>query len=590
MQRYIKNIICVMIFNSLILLIACNSNNNTDTELISAEINSGTEIIDAPKEELSQYSQENITNYDEAIFNFTPPSFHTDYDFGKFSTLFPSDLQVVLRHSVMYGDIDDTYCEKYLAECKVITSDEFEKYPFIDDMFLSEKSLLDKEYIDEIYVLDIDGDGEDEYVASHVTGTKKHTMRSVFKLIDDKWFDVGSDCVENFEYITKPGSEVISEILEYEGKYYLLLGNKLSYCKGEISNVDWETEDIPMKADCWESIELHTKIIDYMPIESYSQIQDDSIDFLENIDLADIKSNGEIIDEISWCVENKEVNYYSNKSFATYISWIQNHNGKEYKYVISRIRDGVFCYDDKILTIFKHTADEQLEVVKMYYLVANVRYDFIDSLDRELENVDVSEYIDKYVTLEEGTEAEDYSWMKNGETYCLRIWIQYIEKPEHEYQHKEDYFIFINSDEVVEQVLHVDYENKGIHAALFEGEECENSHSLGASCGFEAYFEDVTFDGNKDLIIFVGDGRRESYYCAYVYENEKYCYESTFEHIPSYEIDKNNKVIYGDFTNGLGTVTKTTYKYKKGKFVLTNEKIFKYINDEYELVEENNYK
>lgn len=51
-------------------------------------------------------------------------------------------------------------------------------------------------------------------------------------------------------------------------------------------------------------------------------------------------------------------------------------------------------------------------------------------------------------------------------------------------------------------------------------------------CDFVAHFEDVTFDGKEDLIISVGDSKTAHYYCTYIYENNGFRYESTFEKIP----------------------------------------------------------
>jgi hypothetical protein len=94
---------------------------------------------------------------------------------------------------------------------------------------------------------------------------------------------------------------------------------------------------------------------------------------------------------------------------------------------------------------------------------------------------------------------------------------------------------------------------------------------LGEGCSFAAHFEDITFDGNKDLIISVGNSRHAEYYCAYIYENGKFRYEKTFEHIPSYEISNDERVIYGSDTDGMGLFIDTTYEYRDGEFVLIEE-------------------
>lgn len=190
----------------------------------------------------------------------------------------------------------------------------------------------------------------------------------------------------------------------------------------------------------------------------------------------------------------------------------------------------------------------------------------IQTMDRLEEDT----YINKYVVLSDDTEIAGYEWMQCDKEFVLRVKVRYKEKPEDAYQHKEDYFLFIDENEDVSQTLVVDYEDKGIHIGLNEQTECEGNHSLGEGCGFDAYFEDVTFDGRKDLIISVGNSRHAAYYCAYICEDDGFRYEKTFEHIPSYEVKSDEKVICGSDTDGMGWFADMTYEYKDGKFVLTD--------------------
>ncbi len=182
-------------------------------------------------------------------------------------------------------------------------------------------------------------------------------------------------------------------------------------------------------------------------------------------------------------------------------------------------------------------------------------------------DLEEEDYINEYVVLSDDTEIEGYEWMQCDKELVLRVKIWYKEEPENAYRHKEDYFLFINENEEVSQVLVVDYENKGIHIRLSEGTECTGNHFLGEGCDFDACFEDVTFDGRKDLIIFVGNSRHASYYCAYIWEGDGFRYEKTFEHIPSYEIKKDEKVICGSDTDGMGEYVDVIYEYKNGEFV-----------------------
>jgi len=158
------------------------------------------------------------------------------------------------------------------------------------------------------------------------------------------------------------------------------------------------------------------------------------------------------------------------------------------------------------------------------------------------------------ISLEAGTEIEYFEWVGDGE-HCLRVGICYEEEQEDAYQHKEDYWFFYDEQGNFVQVLHEDYE--GIH--------------IGSGCDFDAHFEDVTFDGYEDLIVSVGDGRYERYYTAYVYENGNYVYKKSFEQIPTYKVDAENKIITGEMGPAHDT-TYYTFGYENGEFILLSEK------------------
>lgn len=177
-------------------------------------------------------------------------------------------------------------------------------------------------------------------------------------------------------------------------------------------------------------------------------------------------------------------------------------------------------------------------------------------------------YIDAYITLSDDTEIEYCNWMEYGEEQVLRVAIQYKEQPENDYRHKEDYFLFISQDGDVLNVIEVNYEDKGLGMADGMETDCATQHQLGWACDFDAHFEDVTFDGEEDLLIFVGDGRCDRHYCAYIYENGEFRYERTFEHIPVGVVDTEKEVIYGSTTNSATSFTDVTYKYINREFLI----------------------
>lgn len=198
-----------------------------------------------------------------------------------------------------------------------------------------------------------------------------------------------------------------------------------------------------------------------------------------------------------------------------------------------------------------------------------------DKVDEEAEP-----YINAYVSLSDDTEIEGCEWMQYGEEQVLRVKIQYREQPENDYRHKEDYFLFITQDGDVSNIIEVNYEDKGVPSGIET--DCATEHQLGWACGFDAHFEDVTFDGEEDLLIFVGHSKSSEFYCAYIYENGEFHYERTFEHIPSYKVDTEKELIYGSATYSASSFGEGTYNYINGEFLVTEliETDFVQINGE----------
>lgn len=88
----------------------------------------------------------------------------------------------------------------------------------------------------------------------------------------------------------------------------------------------------------------------------------------------------------------------------------------------------------------------------------------------------IEQYIDENVELNDDIEVEDTEWIEHDTYKCLRIRIQYKTKPEGKYRHKEDYFLFCNTDNEVVNALQIDYADI----------------ELGSGNDFNAYFEDIT--------------------------------------------------------------------------------------------------
>ena len=203
--------------------------------------------------------------------------------------------------------------------------------------------------------------------------------------------------------------------------------------------------------------------------------------------------------------------------------------------------------------------------------IPSIEYDMQEELS-DIRMSFLSEKFQNYIRKElqdDSLEVEWAEWMKNGSRDVLRVQIAYKEQPKADYKHKEDYFFFMEegiSDPSKSQVLHVTYEN-GEDKTGSDGNTTRKR--LRRGCDFTAVFEDVTFDGNNDLLIAVGGDKGGEFYCAYVYENGFYRYEPSFEKIPCYKVDPERQLVCGTLTDSDGrTISEWTYN---GEFVKTGE-------------------
>jgi len=174
---------------------------------------------------------------------------------------------------------------------------------------------------------------------------------------------------------------------------------------------------------------------------------------------------------------------------------------------------------------------------------------------------EIKALMDESIVLSDSTEIEKYEWI-NEEQTCLRVGVQYKEQPEHDYRHKEDLFLFFTKDGEICDMLYVDYPEHGF-------ENMEKMRYTWDACDFSAHLEDVTFDGEEDLLIFLGyqGVHATQVYCAYIHRNGTYEYESSFEQIPNYEVDREAGLIKGYARNSADSYVDYEYAYEDGAFV-----------------------
>ncbi|MDE7223720.1 MAG: hypothetical protein K2O34_08085 [Acetatifactor sp.] len=174
-------------------------------------------------------------------------------------------------------------------------------------------------------------------------------------------------------------------------------------------------------------------------------------------------------------------------------------------------------------------------------------------------DIKLTEAIEENVILSSDTEIEACEWV-DEEKSCLRIRVQYKEPPPDNYQHKEDYFFFLEGEDI--QPLYVDYPTK-------DHDNIREDRYVRDACDFEAHLEDVTFDGQEDLIIFLGysGSHAAPVHGAYVYEDGSYRYKSGFEDIPDYKVDAEEQFIRGFSVECAMYEEDYIFKYRDGEFV-----------------------
>lgn len=180
----------------------------------------------------------------------------------------------------------------------------------------------------------------------------------------------------------------------------------------------------------------------------------------------------------------------------------------------------------------------------------------------EVSDIWLIEMIEENVILSDDTEIDACEWVDEEES-CLRIQVQYKEPPSDNYQHKEDYFFFLEEENI--QVLHVEYPTK-------DWENMEEDRYVWDACDFTAHLEDVTFDGRDDLVIFLGHAgsRGNLIHGAYVYEDGFYHYKPGFEDIPNYEADEAEQIIRGWQLESAMDEVVYIFKYQNGDFEMVS--------------------
>lgn len=305
--------------------------------------------------------EEMIINFDDVFGSFEIPNdISRDVMVKEYSDNFPMELQEMLV--CLYDDIDeenDVIWQKYEVDSEIITLETCGDIPFEDIANAANVySNIDKRTMQ---IVDIDGDGMDEYVINDSIGRGDIGCIYLVKNVDGKWTLIGGG---NARYSTD-----VCTILEYENRYYLLVGGNLSYWSDEVEIPNeeyWKHWDsTPWQADCWNSLKLKKEIISYTPYEIYSYLQDDSVDYLADVDFISLENNttGE---------ERFGIQYWFINGRTSQLEYGWEQAGKKYFYVVSTVDEES---KDMLMTVLCERGNEK-EIVKAYYLVANYNIQF----------------------------------------------------------------------------------------------------------------------------------------------------------------------------------------------------------------------
>lgn len=270
---------------------------------------------------------------------------------GEFCEGFPEELQQLLLYNYDSKSEGDDAWKSYLADYEVILNDGTTDIPF-DDL----ESDVGFDYY-RLHVIDIDSDGEDEYISIQCVGNEPWTVVDIIKYYNDRWHVIANGST-NF-------GDAVVKILKYEGNTYFLIGSILVCWNDEYDSADPNDTK-------WNVMAVDRKVAGYTPNELYGR-EGDSIDYLAGMDLENIENNAERFPNGGKCG-----GYFGTWFMVARYDWEQEYDGKTYLYVVSGFDYiGGWPQDDYLLTIFEE-GDGCMEAVKVYYLKGLYCLSFIE--------------------------------------------------------------------------------------------------------------------------------------------------------------------------------------------------------------------
>lgn len=298
-----------------------------ESELITSDVSSGGSQDTGVRENLLEhfsFSVDEVTNYEESVGKYkTPDVKHTVKVQGDCS-MFPQEMQDILI-SVKH---DEVIPKEYILQTDILRGEELESFPqdVLTEMLEDENGYLSGYNTNAIQFVDMNNDGQDEYV---IYGN-----------------NVGSPCVVSeidgkYELLSLYHWNKKFIILELDNTVYALCDDRVEYYQDNKG---------------WNRMEMDIKASGYRPIEIYSQDDYKGIDLLDDVSVDEFLKESLVSEQI-----------INNEEFIIGVDCIY----------ISNRPTGYYEYDHTI-TIVKINQDGNPEVVKIYYLVADIQINFLE--------------------------------------------------------------------------------------------------------------------------------------------------------------------------------------------------------------------
>ncbi len=350
MKKYIRKE-CTSLLVILVLLtsIACNDYQSLEASMINS--NSENKISEesieneVSEEYVENDSEQNCVQESETVFIFDENNVS---NLQEIVEEFPWKEVSALSHECEVGNsMSETTVPQEIIDVLISVNDENADDNLIVDYAAENYTLIEPEDVEEIrnffgdvpilYIreLDIDYDNEKEYLVLHSEGNKYRAM-TLFEYVDGEL----KESVRFFDH------EAYYELLEVNGKYYILLDTTIEY-------YDEMTGE-------WDSISIKRKTIEYNVYEYYGMDELSEDIFLQDVDL---------LNRRDWRQEDT----YEYELICGKPQILEKEIDNEtYYYVVTDFRPHIRDdRKDELLFVVKRE-DERYEIVKAYYLAADL--------------------------------------------------------------------------------------------------------------------------------------------------------------------------------------------------------------------------